>query len=108
MKLLLIALLAIGTTWDVRAGNPLAENNPYVKLASPDEQEARIEALRAAYEAMEAELLSAQGKIIVIKEQRGLIVVAFLNDPSQAIHDGQAWVLYDPKKKTVVGIEAEG
>jgi hypothetical protein len=86
----------------------IASSNKYVEKASAAERASRIQALTAAYEAVDGALLNSKGKVIVIKElEDGMLRVSFLNHPHERKYGGNAHVTYDTKMGKVVSIEAE-
>lgn len=74
---------------------------------SEDGRRSIIDALTASYDAMDKGLLDSKGKIIVIKEVDGMIVVSFMNQEGESLYGGQAHVTYDPLAQKVVNVEGE-
>lgn len=72
-----------------------------------ENQRARIDALIAAYGAMNDGHLNTSGKIITIKEEDGKIIVSFMNNPSDRVYGGAARVTYDPAAGLVEAVESE-
>lgn len=89
------------------SGSLNSDGNPYVHLASAEERQVVMDALAAAYDATDKALLKNKGKVILIKEVDGRILVSFLKYEHENMYGGQAHVTYDPATKKVVMIEAE-
>ncbi len=75
--------------------------------ASKEERQSRINALIASYDAMDNGFLDSQGKVIIIKEIDGKVVVSFMGREGESVYGGQAHVTYDPLTRRVVKVEAE-